>query len=258
MDNLKTILNELKNIGMSGIKISFEDEGALLNEMITMRYLTASVGLEMSIKIGGCEAKKDIVDSIELCADSIVSPMVESKFSLHKFIQSVRQYNYKGKIGFNLETINSYINLEELNKLFDDIDFVTVGRVDFVSSLDKTRDYVDSDEIFEIVKNIFNCVKKKNKKCYLGGAISIKSINFIKKLLENNLLDRFETRYIIFNATDIDNFEYALYLANVFEVEWMKYISDRYNKYSMKDRKRIKMIEDRLENNEFKKRKYNI
>lgn len=249
MEELKRILKELKNIGASGIKISFEDEGALLNEMITMRYLTATSGLEMSVKIGGCEAKRDIVECIDLCSDSIVAPMVESKFSLYKFIQSVKQYNYKGKIGFNLETISSYNSLEELNELFDNIDFVTFGRVDFVGSLDKTREFVDSDEIYEIVKNVFTYTKSKNKKCYLGGAISIKSINFIRKLLENNLLDKFETRYIIFNAKDIIDFDYALYLANIFEVEWMKYVSNKYNEHSIKDRKRIKMIEDRLENN---------
>ena len=255
MQNLIKILNELKQTGASGIKISFEDEGALLNEMTTMRYLTATTGLEMSVKISGCEAKRDIVECIDLCSDSIVAPMVESKFSLHKFIQSIRQYNYKGKIGFNLETISSYNSLEELIELFDNIDFVTFGRVDFVGSLDKNRDFVYSDEIYNMVQNVFKSVKNNNKKCYLGGAISIKSRDFVKKLLDNNLLDRFETRYIIFNAKNIIDFEYALYIANVFEVEWMKYISERYNEYSMKDRKRIKMIEDRLENNEFKKMK---
>jgi 4-hydroxy-2-oxoheptanedioate aldolase len=253
MDKLINILIELKKIGASGIKISFEDEGALLNEMTTMRYLTAYVGLEMSVKIGGCEAKRDICDCNDLCTDSIVAPMVESKFSLQKFIQSVKQYNYKGKIGFNLETINSYNNLEELNELFDHIDFVTFGRVDFVGSLNKTREFVDSEEVYNMVKNVYTNVKNKNKKCYLGGAISIKSSEFIKKLLQYNLLDKFETRYIIFNAQLINDFEYALYIANVFEVEWMKYISDKYNEYSMKDKKRIKMIEDRLENNKFKK-----
>lgn len=253
MDELKNILINLKNIGAIGIKISFEDEGALLNEMITMRYLTSNVGLEMSVKIGGCEAKRDITDCINLCVDSIVAPMIESKFSLHKFIQSVRQYNYKGKIGFNLETINSYNNLEELNELFDDIDFVTFGRVDFVSSINKTREFVDSEEIYNMIKNVYTCVKNKNKKCYLGGAISIKSLESINKLLQNNLLDKYETRYIIFNAKSINDMNYALYLANLFEVEWMKYISNKYNEYSMKDNKRIKMIEDRLENNKFNK-----
>ena len=251
MEEIKNILLELKNNGAYGIKISFEDEGALLNEMIIMRTLTSTLGLEMSIKIGGCEAKRDIVDCITLCSDSIVAPMIESKFSLNKFLESISQYNYKGKIGFNLETINSYNNLDDLYILFDNIDFVTFGRVDFVGSLNKNRDFVDSDEMYNYIIDVFKKVKSKNKMCYLGGAISTNSINFINNLINLNLLDKFETRYIIFDANKIKNMEYVLYLANLFEVKWLTYISDYYNLFAQKDRKRIKMIDDRLKLNNF-------
>ena len=60
MEHLQKILFKLKDLGCSGVKISYEDEGALLNELITMRYLTSSVGLKLSIKIGGCEAKRTL------------------------------------------------------------------------------------------------------------------------------------------------------------------------------------------------------
>jgi hypothetical protein len=255
MDNLKEILKELKNNGAVGIKISFEDEGALLNEMTTMRYLTSSVGLEMSVKIGGCEAKRDIVDCVTLCADSVVAPMVESKFALNKFLLSLKTYNYTGKKGFNLETINSYNNIIELSECFNNLDFVTVGRVDFAGSLNKTRDFVDSEEMYNYVYNTFNIVKQHNIMCYLGGSISVNSANFINKLVENNLLDKFETRYIIFDAKQVTNIEYVLYLANLFEVEWMKYISNHYNIFAQKDIKRIEMIETRLHSNTYKKLK---
>lgn len=251
MEEIKNILLELKNTGACGIKISFEDEGALLNEMITMRYLTENAGLEMSIKIGGCEAKRDIVDCITLYCDSIVVPMIESKFSLKKFLESIKQYNYKGKKGFNLETINSYNNLDELETLFNDIDFVTFGRVDFANSLDKNRDFVDSNEMFNYITNVFKKVKLQNKMCYLGGAISTNSISLINNLINLNLLDRFETRYIIFDTKKIKNIEYLLYLANLFEVKWLSYISDYYNMFAKKDKKRIKMIDDRLKLNNF-------
>ena len=253
MEKLKQILQELKNNNAVGIKISFEDEGALLNEMVSMRYLTSSVGLEMSVKIGGCEAKRDIVDCITLCADSIVAPMVESNFSLKKFLLSVNQYNYNGKKGFNLETINSYNNLNDLSECFNKIDFVTVGRVDFVGSLNKNREFVDSEEMFNYVSNVFTIVKQHNILCYLGGAISINSADFINKLVLNNLLDKFETRYIIFDAKKVVNIEFVLYLANLFEVEWMKYISNYYNNFAQKDVKRIQMIESRLHNNIYNK-----
>lgn len=255
MNKLIEILKTIKNYGCCGIKISFEDEGALLNELITMRYLTAIVGLELSVKIGGCEAKRDIVDCIDLECDSIVSPMIESVFALQKFFKSLNQYKYNKKKGFNLETINAYNNLDNFSTIYDQLDFITVGRVDFVGSLNKDRTFVDSTEMYDIIFNIFKNIKEKsiNTLCYLGGAVSINSKEFIQNLYNEKLLDKIETRYVIFDAHKIDfnKFEEVLYLANVFEVEWLKYISNKYNLLANKDSERIKMIEDRINCNKF-------
>jgi hypothetical protein len=251
MDNLVNCLHKLKEIGCTGIKISFEDEGALLNEMISMRYLTSSVGVELSVKIGGSESKRDIVDCTDINCNSIVAPMVESSFSLKKFLNSLKQYNYCGKKGFNLETIISYNNLDELSNDFKHIDFVTVGRVDFVGSLGKDRSYVNSEEIYNIVTNVFKKARENNIKCFLGGAITIESKDFIKNLIDNHLLDKFETRYVIFDTTkiNINDLEKLIYYANVFEVEWLKYVSSKYMLYANKDSSRIKMIEERISKN---------
>jgi len=248
MDQLKKTLEKLKNFGCCGIKVSFEDEGALLNEIITMRYLTSFLNLELSIKIGGCEAKRDIVDCININCDSIVAPMVESNFALSKFKESLEKYNYKNKKGFNLETIDAYNNILTKNI---DIDFVVFGRVDFVNSLNKTRSFVESNEIYTIVENTFEKIKKENIKCYLGGAITINSKSFISKLIENKLLDKFETRYIIYdvNLIDMNKFEELINIANQFELLWLQFINDRYTLLANKDLNRIKMIEDRINKN---------
>jgi 2-keto-3-deoxy-L-rhamnonate aldolase RhmA len=251
MDNLEVVLLKLKEMGCCGIKVSFEDEGALYNEIITMRNLTTAVDLELSVKIGGCEAKRDINDCMDLNCDTIVAPMVESKFALNKFFKSLDSYNYNKKKGFNLETIQSYNNLEELSSLFSLIDFVTVGRVDFVGSLDKDRDFVDSPEMYEMVEKVFIKARENNTMCYMGGAVSINSKDFIEKLIEKNLLDKFETRYIIYDvhSLDIKDLDKLLYWGNVFEVEWLKFIHARYMLHANKDVKRIKMIEDRIASN---------
>ena len=251
MDNLKKILLDLKKLGCSGIKVSFEDEGALLNEITTMRFLTSSIDLDLSVKIGGCEAKRDIVDCIHINCDSIVAPMIESNFALTKFLDSLKVYNYNKKKGFNCETINAYENLNRISENFNNLDFVTFGRVDFINSLNKDRSYIDSDEVYEMVYNVFKRARESNTQCYLGGAISIHSKNFIKKLIDNNLIDKFETRYIIYDVSKIDfnQFEKLLNLGNLFEVEWLKFIKERYMLLATKDCNRIKMIEERLENN---------
>ena len=249
MELLKKILYELQTLGCSGIKISFEDEGALINEHIMMSTLTHSLNLELSIKIGGCEAKRDIVDCKILDCSSIVAPMIESKFALKKYIDSCTQYNTVQEKGFNLETINAYNNINEIKEYFDLINYVTFGRVDFVSSLNKDRTFVDSEEVFNYVSDTFKIAKSYNKKCYLGGAISLGSEDFINKLIKSDLLDKFETRYVIFDGKKVTDFKKCLYLANVFEVEWMKYVRESYLLSANKDLKRIEMIENRLQQN---------
>ena len=248
MEDLENILRAVKNVGCCAIKISFEDEGALYNEVITMRKLTASIGIELSVKIGGCEAKRDIVDCIDLDCDTIVAPMVESEFALKKFLKSLDTYKVNKKKGFNLETIQSYENLSKLSGQFNKVDFVTVGRVDFVGSLNKDRDYVDTEDIYEKTRKVFIKARENNALCYLGGAVTIKSKDFIKRLFDENLLDKFETRYIIYDAhtVDFDHFEKLLYWGNVFEVEWLRYIHTKYSGHANKDVARIKMIEQRI------------
>ena len=251
MDSLKKILFKLKQFGCSGIKISFEDEGALYNEIISMNHLTSSVGLELSIKIGGCEAKRDIIDCIDLNCDTIVAPMIESKFSLEKFLKSLDAYKYSKKKGFNFDKIGAYNNLEEISSIFNKVDFITFGRVDFVGSLGKDRDFVDTDEIYNMVENVFKKAKECNTLCYMGGAVSINSKDFIQKLFANNLLDKFETRYVIYDAhsVDLNKLDKLLYWGNVFEVEWLKFVNNRYMLHANKDVKRIKMIEERISAN---------
>ena len=245
MENLKVILSSLKDLGCSGIKVSFEDEGALLNEMITMRYLTASLDLQLSIKIGGCEAKRDIVDSIDLCCDSIVAPMVESKFSLSKFTDSLKKYKYTNKKGFNLETITAYENINSMLPELTKCDFVTLGRHDFVNSMNKGADYVDSPEMFDKVKYIFTLAKKNDLHCYLGGSMTSASGQFIQNLANENLIDKFETRYVIFdvNRIDFEKFNILIHNAKLFEIEWLKFIKNKYDSFANKDYSRIKMME---------------
>jgi hypothetical protein len=251
MEKLFDILRNLKDYGCTGIKISFEDEGALYNEIITMRNLTTSIGVELSVKIGGCEAKRDIIDCMDLNCDCIVAPMIETEFSLKKFLKALDTYHYDKKKGFNLETIQAFENLDKLSNNFNKIDFVTVGRVDFVGSLQKDRNYVDTEDMFEKVKKVFQVAREKGTKCYLGGAITINSKKFLEQLIRDNLLDKFENRYIIYDAhkINIEDLDKLLYWGNVFEVEWLKFIHNRYSNHANKDVERIKMIEERIAKN---------
>jgi hypothetical protein len=247
MDLLLDKLDTLKKQGCVAVKVSFEDEGALLNEIVSMRYLTAKTGLKISVKIGGCEAKRDIMDCIDLCADTIVSPMIESGFALTKFIKSADGCKYNGKKGVNIETIQGYENHKEIINNVG-LDFVTFGRVDFVGSIGKNRDFVEDEQICNMVRTVFKEARQNNLKCYLGGAIGINTKKIISELKDEVLIDCFETRYVIFDVSTVNmaNYDEIIYRANEFELEWMKYIKGRYETHANKDSARINMIQNRL------------
>ena len=60
MKKLSIILKNLKNLGVSSVKQSLEDEGATFDDIKIMRKITKKLKLKLNVKIGGCEAKNDI------------------------------------------------------------------------------------------------------------------------------------------------------------------------------------------------------
>ena len=250
METLKNKLKELKLLGCSGIKVSFEDEGAQMNEVMSMRYLTASVGLELSLKIGGCEAKRDIIEAIHIGCDTIVAPMIESEFAFNKFIKAVETCEYKNKLSCNIESkvgVSNFFNIKNLNR----IDSITFGRVDFTESYGLTRNDVDNEFVYNNTLSVFSHANINELFCNLGGGININSKPFIHNLIKENKLDYFETRYVIFKTSNIniENYDILIRVANEFEIEWLKYIQSRYMRYQLKDDSRIKMIELRVKEN---------
>jgi len=103
--------------------------------------------------------------------------------------------------------------------------------------------------MYDYVSDVFRTVKTYNKKCYMGGAISVASEDFINKLIAEKLIDKYETRYIIFDAAKVSDFKKCIYYANLFEVAWLKYIREMYLMSADKDKTRIEMIEERMNTN---------
>jgi hypothetical protein len=246
----------VENDGVIGIKTSFEDEGALFNETIRLKQVCNEADIKLTLKIGGPEAIRDIKDSTIIGVKGIVAPMVESAFALNKFIKAA-QNNIPNDtlstiyLNVNIETKTAVQNIDEMSKT-DSIKFlngITVGRVDLVSSMGKDRSYVDSDEVYEMTKKVFKIAKQYGLKACLGGAISIKSLNFLKSLYSEGLLDKFETRYVIYDPSiSLKNFSRALSKGQIFEYEWLSAKKEYYNALAAQDEKRIQMIQERINN----------
>jgi len=244
----------VENHGVIGIKTSFEDEGASLFEVLRLKELCNQAGTKILLKIAGAEAKRDLDDSMIIGVKGIVAPMIESPFALDKFINSAKKILPADilsnvQLGVNIETISAYKNFDEMIKAdgFHELYHITLGRVDFVSSMGKNRDYVNSDEMLSIALDLFAKSRENEKKVYLGGAITANSATYLKTLFKKGLLDKFETRYVMYDPTiALQHLEESLVMGQKLELGILNYRREFYLQHANKELDRIKMIEARV------------
>ena len=111
-----SLIDLKENYNVLAIKAEFEAEGTSFEEAFKLRELTSKAGLNFSLKIGGCEAIKDMFEAKKIDINSLIAPMIESSYALKKFvkaIESVFTEKEKQNINFliNFETITGYIYL---------------------------------------------------------------------------------------------------------------------------------------------------
>lgn len=251
--NQSKLFKELAEKKIIGIKVSFEDEGADFVDLLSVKFFCLQYGIDMTLKIGGPEAIRDLKDANKLQISSIVAPMVESKFALEKYISACKNFLSHSdlKLGFNVETILAAENFKNIanSSAFDELNSVTVGRGDLVQSMELGRydGSVNSEKLFEISKYVFETAKAKNKQCMLGGSMTADSKMFVLNLIEMNLLDKFETRNIIIHkdALNVDSFENLMELAFELEYDQMKIRRTYYERLFDQDLVRIKRLSNK-------------
>lgn len=251
----KQILQDLiQKYGSKGLKVSFEDEGITLNELLRVKDICSQLNTHLNLKIGGVEAVRDLKDAMAVGVSKIVAPMVESSFALAKFVNSFKKYvePYLSEcplLGINIETQQAIENLDQIlsAKEAKNISTFTIGRCDLVFSLGKDRTFINDDEVFAVVEKALKKIKKCGFQTVMGGAISIDSIPFIEKLYFEGILDFIETRYVIFDLKDtINQLNEALDYSARFEIEILKGRYSFYQPFLASDIERVKMIEKRL------------
>ena len=149
------ILKRLRDeFGVFEIKAEYENEGSRQTELMRLKDVTEKVNLPIILKIGGVEAVTDIYNALAIGVKGIIAPMAETAFAANKFLDAIKIFipedNRKDiEFAINIETITAYKNLDEILELenLNILSSMTVGRVDFVSSLKKDRKYVNSDEM---------------------------------------------------------------------------------------------------------------
>ena len=149
--------------GCEGVKSEFENEASDFTDLVFLRYITAKAGLNLYIKLGGVEAFTDLKMCIDLIADGIIIPMVESEFALIKSQNMINDIFEEDTNNFdviiNIETKTAVKNLKGiLNTINDSIKGITIGRSDLSYSYD-LQGQQDSQFINERVEEIIETAK---------------------------------------------------------------------------------------------------
>ena len=238
-----------KNYQVKSLKAEFEAEGARYEEVLKLKTFAEQIGLDLTLKISGAEAIRDLYDAKKIGVDSIVAPMIETPYAIKKFVKAIKQvYSEEErqniKFYINIETITGFNNLNDILLLeeFNDIDGIVLGRTDMVGSLGLEKHNVDSDIVLNIAKTISEKLLNLDKIFIIGGGISPVSIKFLRNIEK---LDKFETRKVIFDANfaiknlDIEN---AIKKAIEFEALWLKYRNEVNGTDFESDKKRLEML----------------
>lgn len=245
-----------ENFGIVSVKAEFEAEGTRLEELLRLVDVARASGLPMTVKIGGCEAIRDLLEAKQIGVRYIVAPMVESAYAASKYVAAKNLVYSEDEqedtdFLFNMETITGFENRESLIAAISETrgaDGVVFGRVDFVGSMGWERDTINKQQTTDFVLETAKLCKKTHKQLVMGGGVSIESIDALRQVHAIRL-DRFETRKVVFDAgkalaTDIEE---GLVDAVHFELLWLLNKRDYYNGIAHEDEKRITMLESRWE-----------
>ena len=247
-------LIELKEIyNVVSLKAEFESEGCSIEELLRLKDFAVKSGLQLTLKIGGCEAMRDLMDAKSIGVDNIVAPLVESVFAMKKFVKALNSVYSKEELldlksYINIESINGLKNIDEIIKAneFEQISGIVFGRGDFVESIMLSRDDINSDVVLDAANNLISKLPG-DKEFVLGGGISIESIPFLSKINHKNVT-KFETRKIIFdyqNYLKKSDTKLGINKALDLEILWHKYLEDIYMKFANRNVERVNLIKSR-------------
>jgi hypothetical protein len=243
-----------EEFGVLATKAEFEAEGTRTDELLRLLEIANKADVGLALKVGGCEAIRDMLEAKQFGVHYIIAPMVETPYSLSKYIAA------KDKVFspeeqedvcflFNLETITAFENLEPMLAIASSrpgCDGVVFGRVDFSGSIGAGRQGIESERVTACVEVAARACRDRGLQFVVGGAVSIDALANLQRFKAVHL-DRFETRKVVFNGAALDSpcLSQALRQAVHFELLWLLNKREYYGLMHREDETRIEMLESR-------------
>ena len=251
---LDILIRGKEKYGFVGVKAEFEAEGTRTDELLRLVEICRRANLKLALKIGGCEALRDLMEAKQIGVDYIVAPMVETPYALSKFIDAKNTIYSKTDqedcdFLFNLESITAFNQVDDMLKMAEGrVNGVVFGRVDFTLSMGLTRQEINFSPTTDHVLTTSKKCKARKLDLVVGGGIALEAMPVMKRI-QAEYLNRFETRKILFDAAicTSNEVERGLSQAVEFELLWLINKREYYKTIFGEDEKRIDMLQRRAE-----------
>ena len=201
---MESIIKMRDEYGCRAIKAEFEAEGSRKDELIMLTDVLRRTSVPLTLKIGGCEAARDMSQAKLFGAEAIMAPMVETAYAMEKYRATAKKVygDFTDQVEWivNVETGACHENLDSVLEAGEGfLDTVCIGRSDYSGSLGLSKE-INGPEMLERVTDIAKRAKAAGLRVTMGGKVLPDAIPFVQAV--SPYIDAFETRKVTFEVTD--------------------------------------------------------